>query len=664
MRSGRRLKGSTRDTAPTLIVGVGAVVSAAPWDTPHGSTPHVLDSITFTHSRRTAKGWQSPKSATFGGWRDAWDYLDALGTSGRRVYVVAPRASDVLTLMHFWDRVRDGEVSIWDDVARRRGRDRTGAAERSRQRHPLVMSGRPDIIGYSTSRASFRWVSVTNWCDMSMADLFRSVGQEPPADAEETDKWEYHRWPSELVSRAVLRYMQRLTHWWTSNGCGAWKDTPGGAAWSSFLRRGDVDRIIQHEDENAAKLEDAACWGGRVAAWYFGPIGDPDKWHELADPPPPRKGGFGLSGPIHRYDVRAMYPSILRDERMPCVLIRTDTRPNLRSLSIGLRELLAVARVRVRTDRAVYPFRFRGRTCYPVGRFDTTLATPELVQAMKAGELESVHTIAWYTPGTPFRVWASWVLSLRDAMKAGGDAVGEKLVKLLANSLTGRLSKRRIGWDDCPRAIPLLEWGEWMRDDGRETLPSLYRSVGGHVQVMNRDGGRPHTLAAVYAHITSYGRVRMNRVRELAGDRHVVWQDTDGVLVTDTGRDRIDRAAGVVGGRYGDLRREGTHHAGQIYTPKHYWLDGQWTLAGVHSGFAVTGGTHAHDVVTTNPARQAIDPSQAAVFRSVRHIDIAAIDPGITLGGDHWCIPPEVWKGDRPARSPVGQLLIDTGEWP
>jgi hypothetical protein len=395
-----------------------------------------------------------------------WDAVDAVGAPGRRVYVVAPRASDLLTLLRFWERVEKGEVTVWDEVARRRAGKSPTKPATGRRRHPIVLHGRPDIVGYTRNAASYRWVSVTNWADLGIRDMAKQVGHALPQQADELDKWEANGWPAGEVAKLVMSYTQRLIVWWLDNGCGVWRDTPGAAAWSSFLRRQADTGIVRHEDATLLKLEDRACFGGRASVFFLGDVGDPDRWPELAGAPHPGRIGFGIKGPVHRLDVRSMYPSLLRDEWFPTAPLHYEHAPTLRRLSAGLASLTAVAGVRLCTDQPSLPRRGRLGTEYPVGRFDTVLTTPELRLALSRGWVERCWAVQWYCRGRPFRGWAEWVLNLRTQMRERCDPAGVSAV----------------GWPAAVRG-GTISHGSYLRSGGASggsnplTLPTLYSTV-------------------------------------------------------------------------------------------------------------------------------------------------------------------------------------------
>lgn len=649
----RKIKGTGRDSTPAHLVSVGLQTRPSLPTDSAGVGGRVFHSARIVYHRRSRGEWREMWAKDCGSVAAAWEAIDSTAAPGRRVYVVAGRASDSLTLLGWWERVRSGECQT-----RYRTRSKSGKGGRLRA-HPLVMQGRPDIIGYSLGGGSFRWVSVTNWADVSMADCAAQVGAVIPASADVGGKWEQGEWPAALQAEVIGKYMIRLLEWWGRNRCGGWKDTPGAAAWASFLRVGQGGGIIQHAEPDALRLESLACFGGRASLFCLRPIGDVERWSELADAPPPGPYWPGLSGPIHRLDVRSMYPSIMRDELFPTRLLWSQDEPTLADLRERLKCQLAVARVTIRTERSVYPKREPGGVAYPVGTFVTTLSTPDLRAALVAGEVVTVHRANYYTPGRPFKTWAEWVLSLRQEMKSARDICGEAMVKLLANSLGGRLARLKMGWTDKPNQPPRVEWGDWWVTDAKTDETSHWRALCGMTQLMVRETDRPGTLAACYSHLTGYGRQFMEGVRATAGRRDVIWQDTDGVFVTSTGRKRLERSKFYHPTEPGKLRFEHTVANARFLTPKHYWIDGHWVLAGIHDGFTVRDGITAEDVVTVNPARSAADPSACAVYQATRSIDLTAIEPGTGVGPDGWAVPPAIRSAGETKRLRKGQLIIE-----
>lgn len=647
--AGRKLRPTKKDQAPTVLVTVGLDVEQTMPKVPGANMPSVFRSAVVCVSRRGGKRWGPVREWACSTPDEVWSAADVAGKGRRRVYVVSGNALDDLTLLGHWQHVEGGMHSLHRCGERPGLPAGQGTQLGQRRPHPLIFGDRADIIGFDRGHVSFRWVSVTNWADVSMADVAASVQYPLPDHAPEIDRWRLHAWPAVDQARCIHAYIQRAILWWLKEGCGTWKDTPGAAAWSSFMKRCQGSELHMHEDEPTLILEDRASFGGRAASWYVGPIGYPDRWHDQSGAPTPREVTRPVRSRVHRYDVRAMYPSLLRDELFPTRLLGHEREPGLRRLGLLLEGGLVIAAVRVRTEQPRYPLRSADGPMYPVGQFDTVLTTPELSDALHRGCLVRVYELAHYRPGRPFQRWASWVLNLRDIAKALGDPASELYVKTLANALGGRIGRRRIGWTDTDEVPPQQAWGQQVHDHGDERGPLLYRTIAWRTQRLDREDYRPGTLGACYAHLTAYGRMYMQRVRDQLAPREVIWQDTDGLVVTDSARHKVESLPQYHPKKFGHLRHEKTFTDAQYITPKHYWADGRWTLAGVACGYGWDEAGNAGELRTANPVRRAQEPTERATYTYMQLIDLSAIDPGVRIGADGWATPPKIWAGERPA---------------
>lgn len=647
-----KIRPTTRDAAPMLLVTVGVQSQRSALADAAGGSPSVFGRGHVCWSRRKKLGWSGVTHAACEDWEQVWAELDGCAKGRKRVYIVSSNALDDLTLLHFWSEVEKGRCDLGKANDRPVRVPEGGAKLAHRASHPLVFGDRCDIIGFSRGHTNYRWVSVTNWADLSLSDMAAHVGHPVPTDAIALDKWRAHGWPAEDQAVMMHAYMQQVMTWWVKQECGTWRDTPGAAAWSTFTRQGGDTGFLKHEHEASLILEDRAAFGGRASAFYCGPIGDPVSWGELSDAPSPRPTTGKLLGQVHRYDVRSMYPTLLRDRQYPVKLIDHRTDLSVQHLKYWLDGSCVVAAVRLRTDEPEYPLRGEEGPIYPTGQFDTVLTSPELERAISRGHLLRVYEASLYKSGRPFEKWASWALALRSAPDTKSSPARELFVKTLANALSGRLGRKRVGWHDAAGVVPLQWWGQWLFDDGAQSTPTLYRAVCGRVQRNEHEDYRPGTLGACYAHLTAYGRVLMADLRERVGHDQVLWQDTDGLMVTNAGRARLLTQPEYHPNRFGHLRHEVTATHGQITTAKHYWLDGRWTLAGIATGFTFDVDGKALELRTANPVRRAQDPVAHATYQFAQAIDLSKIEPGVTVGDDGWTVPPRVWVGERPIPEP------------
>jgi hypothetical protein len=146
----------------------------------------------------------------------AWGAIDGLRLLGAKPYIVAPVASDALTLLRWWDRVESGEVSLWKQKRQHDGGQDAPGKEPERKPHPLVIHGRPDIIGYTVAGTAFKWVSAHNWVDLSLADSYRFLlGPAEKPLVSFMEEWEFCKNYVELMK---VRFGERLSVWMEYRG--------------------------------------------------------------------------------------------------------------------------------------------------------------------------------------------------------------------------------------------------------------------------------------------------------------------------------------------------------------------------------------------------------------------------------------------------------------
>jgi len=302
--------------------------------------------------------------------------------------------------------------------------------------------------------------------------------------------------------------------------------TLGGTAWRSAARFLTTCGEDVQTSMNRHHYEDgrAAYFGGRV---------------EVMQTKAPR---------LWRYDRNSSYPAALTRQPVP---VGTRRWTSTWSGEVGT----VWARVRVKTQRhPPLPARFPSRVLYPTGTFDGVWTSAELTAALATGgaSVIKVHRA---------RVADATSLALRDwclhVWKARVDRPAwNGLLKLLANSLTGKLAQRDEraqlfygAVDDAPSgAEPLTE----VRD-GR----LWWRTVSSHVAPC----ARPEWAAF----LTSEARVELRAQLEHAGESSL-YCDTDSVY-------SAAPLSRNLGAELGEWKHEGAGTRWHARAPKLYAYD-------------------------------------------------------------------------------------------
>lgn len=568
--------------APTALVtwttDERRIPSANRRDTVHGTA----ERISVCAVRRRRGKWSSPFRAEFLEVDAAHDWLEQWSHPGQRTYVVAPYASQALTLSDWWNRITL-YGAVWDGKEPA-GNDPAGPSNDPTQYsiQTLIMKGNPDVIRYQVNGRGICWLSGHQYFDMPESDLASAVSFVPHRDAPCRAGNDGRKWNAATRADLWLHAMQALVDWWMCIRGGPFGFTAGGLALSFFRSRLTKRSVLAHSHKWAKQIEAHAIHGGRAQAFYLGDVRDESGMRLNSPVVPGMKPPAVTDGPLTLWDVRSMYPHLLRDKVYPAVLQDVWSSPAVDWVRDAMKDSCVIARVRLETELPEYPFRHPSGILYPVGSFNATLCGPELERAFERGEVKCVYVACCYEPGRPFQRMSADLLAMRIAAREQGNDGWSYFIKLLSNSFSGKMSQKKGQWEKRPDVIPERDWGMWPKWDERTHKTHRYRAVAALVAEWceNEQLGRP--MGASYAYLTAYGRERMLNARQSLPKHSVVSQDTDGLWVLD--KVAGDRVAALLksGDRPGQFADKYSSQFARFFSAKHYVTDRGWIMSGYH----------------------------------------------------------------------------------
>lgn len=638
--AGHYLTRPGRSTRPAAVVSVVVLPRESDSQIRSGWTEHTFGSAFVCASRWSGKHWTRPEEHAFHGAESFWTWLDRWCQRRRRTWVVAPIASDSLTLLDAWNRfARLG--CRWE-----KGRPSPGAAGNAEPAgvrvivDKLVTRGVPDIVSYRDAGRSITWVSMRQYFPdghaAAPANLRPSVGGTKSCPPNDTP----NRSAGGTRSHEQWQALARICDSWAALGAGPWRPTAAALGWSYFRSRVPVGKVCSHRHPKVIDLERSACHGGRAAVWCYAPVVVPLSTYSGRYPPPSLPPYPHVEVPVCNVDVRSMHAHMLQSKEYPGKLLTYREGPSVGNVRDWLTSVCVIARVRVMPSVHDYPHRGTTGITYPGRSHTTTLAGPELLRAIEAGEIQQVYAASLYTRGPWWRGAAEGLIRMRKEARAGTPGYSEALAKMLANAAAGKMAQRPAHWVDCPNKSPARMFGEWLERDVGAGETHRYRSVMGLVQRWDRSPPTTGGLPASFAYLTSYVRVFMDALRARCRERSVVSQDTDGVWVTLDGLNDLKDTVLDAGEDAGQLR-VGPHVDRAVwFGPRHYWVDGNWVLSGF-GGYEATVGTleltyrHRH-----NPVREGWDGRGDAL--TVIESTVGNIQPrqDVPPGPDGWVVRP------------------------
>jgi len=292
--------------------------------------------------------------------------------------------------------------------------------------------------------------------------------------------------------------------------------TRASTAMAAYLFRHYHTPIYIHNNAEAINLERESYKGGRCECFVLG----------------------DLSGqPFYVFDVNSLYPFVMQRYCFPTKYVQLHHRLTPKSLGKLLTEYAVVAKVVIETTEPVYAIK-RGRTIFPVGTYETTLCTPELLYALAHGHIVKVLDAVSYEQAPIFSSYVTTMYALRRDCIDRKDRAYEQLVKYLMNSLYGKFGQKAEEWvkiGDVPgepdREEMILHKNPRRAMRLRYLLGELFE-LKGHSEAYN-------SFPAIASHVTAYARLYLWELMQACGHGNYVYCDTDSLMVTDIGRDNL-----------------------------------------------------------------------------------------------------------------------------
>jgi len=288
--------------------------------------------------------------------------------------------------------------------------------------------------------------------------------------------------------------------------------TRGSTAMAAFLLSHYITKIYIHNNKQAIDLERASYKGGRVECFYLGDLND-ENYYIL--------------------DVNSLYPFVMRNNLYPVKYRRIIRQPTLQSLGVSLTQKAVVAKVLIETDLPVYAVR-RERCIFPVGRFWTTLTTPELKFAFAHNHIKRVDTCVIYEQENIFRSYVDKFYTLRLDFKSAGVDEYVELCKKMLNSLYGKFGQKGENWSKIGDCAGEQDREELLFNMGGRRVTKI-RYLLGEVFIMSGKGECFDSFPAIAAHVTAYARLYLWSLMQQAGQGNYFYCDTDSLIVNEDG---------------------------------------------------------------------------------------------------------------------------------
>ena len=370
-----------------------------------------------------------------------------------------------------------------------------------------------------------------------------------------TDQQLEERCEYDVITTTVI--IQHLLKFLDVYPVGPFRPTGSGQS-HSFWRRQylPASTVMIHSDDVALERERTAMWTGRAEAWRHGKV----------------------TGPLYEWDMKLAYCNIAAACRVPVRLIGKSAGNNWATLAADGPSIAHLSDVTVTTDRPCVPVEVDGRIIWPVGTFRTTLWDPELRVLVAEMQTVTVHRTWRYHTEPVLAEMAQWLLWQLTDRESNASPLIQRMLKHWARTLVGRCALRYRKWEDYGTVPHLgLSLAHYVDLDTGEESEIL--QVGKRMLELAAMEESETSLPQITGWVMSEARRRLWNLMLIAGLENIVYVDTDGLIVTDTGnRNLLDNPETC---ELYALECKAMHSRATVYGPRNIRFARQRRLAGV-----------------------------------------------------------------------------------
>lgn len=372
---------------------------------------------------------------------------------------------------------------------------------------------------WNHGRTTLVVTDLASWCSLSLRRIAAACEHDGAPLDEFARNTETHHARARAEVAVIADAWHRMRSWCETNDTGMWRPTGAGQSFAAyrhkFLQRG----ITHHGDEDLYARERLAVWTGRAEAWRHGvqPFDYVDEW-----------------------DMSLAYARIGRDCLLPTRVLGTKTRLSGTGASLVRRPGCYLADCTITTQVPCVPCDVDGRVVWPVGTFTTTLWDPEIRLAVKYADHVECSSVVQYLPTRMLGAWGTWIIDLLDERNGERDPVVHAMLKSWARTVIGRFGLRYAQWEPIGSLDP-PQFGGW---SGGEMGTHERRRLMALGTQMFQEGPleeSPDSAPAVMGWIMAECRRRLFDAMQLVGVEHVLYVDTDGMLVDPIGSQVLGR---------------------------------------------------------------------------------------------------------------------------
>ena len=406
-------------------------------------------------------------------------------------------------------------------------------------------------------RKTIQILDTVNWFKVSLRKLGEQIGDyklDFPSYEDPIEKWIiYCKQDVNVLRKTYENWINFLKE----NNLGTFSETLAKQALTAFKYRFLKHKVIIHCNKDAVAMERQAYYGGRTECYFI---------------------GKESKGKYYKFDVNSMYPYVMRNNVFPAKLQGVRHIDLNKTVKGSSKNIVRIALCNIDTKKNCIPYRYNKRLCFPVGTMQCHLCEPEIQLAEKMGAKVEILKVAYYEATPLFQFWVDECYALRRKFKEESNNIYQFCIKILMNSLYGKMGQKTPVWKEVFDDGTNDNWIKTFIDAESGKTRHIKCISGKWFEQFGEEEGFD-SFVAIAAFVTSYARVYLYEILEMAGHENCYYMDTDSVIVNEDGKERLTSLLDE--SELGKLKIEKTDDTVEIYNLKDYVFGGETVLKGV-----------------------------------------------------------------------------------
>lgn len=288
--------------------------------------------------------------------------------------------------------------------------------------------------------------------------------------------------------------------------------TRGSTAMAAYLLHHYKSNIYIHNNLSAINLERESYKGGRVECFFIGEKTDNE---------------------FTMLDVNSLYPFVMREFKYPVKYVKSLYGISVDELTDYIKDSAIVATVAIETNEPAYCIR-RERAIFPVGKFEATLTTPELLYALEHKHIKEVFKVVIYEQEYIFRSYVDTFYGMRRKYADEHNPEYVEICKKMLNSLYGKFGQKAETWEKIGESIDEPDRVEIVYDNetGKHTK---IQYLLGDILILKSYSESFDSFPAISSHVSALGRMHLYNIMQKAGKGNYFYCDTDSLIVNKQG---------------------------------------------------------------------------------------------------------------------------------